>query len=666
MLLLILTIPLFIIVYYYYRRTVPGLPKNRKILLLALRFIAVYILLLLLLNPVISFRRNVTVLPEIVFLTDNSYSMSLLTGEQTKEEIYSEHKAELSDIIKRENYLIKNFTFADGIDGERTSSNLSNTLQDLSERIDFGNVHKIFLLSDGWFRDDRLDIINRFNVPISTIHPEYETDEFDLGINRLIYNQTSYIDDEAVIITEVFAENYTDRGEVSLYLNDRLIDKQTVDFSSESIKQLTFNHTFTLHGLYTMKVEIKAEREGETNLGNNTYPGAIRVLDKRSGIYMLTDNLSWDSRYINRVLRSDDRMDVKLFVVRNNRLFEGRDQIEIQDVFRDHLQLLIIINNGSIRFSTGQIELIERFVGNGGGLLFIGKPEPSLEEIIAAGGSGIDRLFRTTMSFTSEANKYQTFSNVNPANIPPVDHYYVSPKLHPDILARFNNDEQSPAIIYNEYRQGRVLYMPFFNLWRWQMRTEGNQYNEFMHNMVSWLSNPAGIDFFAQTERNSYFLGESVTVTLTALDETLNVHPNLSPRLYLYDEGGELVSEEYLLFEGRNYRIGLPHLESGKYNYTIKDEVTGREAKGDFIISDIDMESRNRGYNYPLLSFISRQTGGEVHRDDDLDSYSIEPAVKRVDTVRYEIPLYRHWLIIALFLVSFCTELYLRKRWGLL
>jgi hypothetical protein len=32
----------------------------------------------------------------------------------------------------------------------------------------------------------------------------------------------------------------------------------------------------------------------------------------------------------------------------------------------------------------------------------------------------------------------------------------------------------------------------------------------------------------------------------------------------------------------------------------------------------------------------------------------------------HRIPLYRKWYIITLFLLSFCVELYLRKRWGLL
>ncbi len=668
MLILFFIIPVIALVYYYYKSTVPVITGRQRTLLRILRFVTIIILLMLLFNPVISFNRNHRYYPDIVFLTDNSLSMDLSVGKETKAKVMDNYSNQLIHVIEDSNFNTHHFTFADGIDGERTGSNISLTLENLTERLSLDNIEKVFLLSDGWFSDEEMDIVNRFNIPITTIHPDYELEDFDLGINRLLYNQIAYTEEEVTIIAEVFADNYTDKGLVSLFLEDELIDTQEVDFSEESFRQVTFDYTFDDPGLYSMYVEIEATDydQEESNLNNNVYPGAIRVIDKRSGISILTDRLNWDVRYINNALSRDDRKEISLFTFHNNRFYEANQSIQFHDIFQDHMQLLVIVNHGDLDFDDDQLQLIDRFVGNGGGLLFVGKPKESLQEIKASTDMGIDRSFRSTISLSSSSDKYQTFNNINADNIPTVNYYYVSTMLHPEILAAFNNEERSPAIIYNQYRQGRVIYMPFFDLWRWQMRAEDDQYNTFMANLSTWLANPAGADFFAQTDKNSYFLGEKVTIKLTALDETLSANPNLNPRLQLFDKDDSLVEEEYMSFANQNYLTAITNLSSGQYTYRIVEETIDKTAEGDFLVSDVHSQGRYRGYNYPLLSFISRQTGGEIIHHEDIDSFTTDAATQKTERVKFEISLYRHWLIITLFLLSFCLEIFFRKKWGLL
>ncbi len=663
----LLLIPALIVVYLYYRRTVPVLPQKRRTLLAILRYIVILIVLLLLFNPIISFHRTATYQPQIAFLFDNSYSMENRIDGQAKKELFAEYQDELRSNAEAAGYDVREFEFAEGIDDGGISANLTTTLQDLSQRADLDDLHQVYLLSDGWFNDPEFGVVDRFNIPINTVHPEIETEEFDLSINRLIYNQTAYTNEEITIIADLLAENFNDMAEVSIYLNDRLLDEKSIDFSERPAQQANFLHLFEEPGLYTIRAEIEHDREeGEVNRDNNIYPGAIRVIEERSGTYIIADNPAWDVMFISSNFNLDERKDTEVFTHRNNRFYIGREQVDDDQIFVDHLQLLVIVNRGGLRFSQAQTELITRFVSNGGGLLLIGKTIPEIQDILPAADSGIDRLFRSTIAVTSQSSQYRSFRDFDPAKIPPVNYYYVDPMVHATVLARFNNDENSPAIIYSEYDQGRVIYMPFFDLWRWQLRVQDSEYDSFISSLASWLANPAGMDFFAQTDKNSYFLGEAVNINLTALDETLNVNPELNPRIILYDEGQAVVSEGFMSFKDGYYRTQKPQLDPGKYRFEITEETTNQQAEGSFVVSEIHADSRHRGFNSPLLQFISNQTGGQALSDDGLNQVVLSQAETQSQRIRVDIPLYRHWLIITLFLGSFCLELYLRKRWGLI
>lgn len=665
----LLLIPALLLVYYYYRQTVPELSKLRRVLLFSLRTIAVLILLVLIFNPILNLSRTISQKPVLLFLEDNSYSMELHAGDKTKMELLDGYRQKLEVEGKSSGYEVKRFSFADGIDGSRSSTSLTKTLQDLSGKTSLQTIDRIVLLSDGWFRDERLDIINRLNIPIWTAHPEYEHDEFDVGINSLFYNPTTYTEDENYVIADLFADNYDGEAELSFYINDELHDKKIIDFREENLQQITFSHTFDEAGLYPIRVEIKAAEDGEHNTGNNTYPGAIRVLDKRSGVYILTDVLNWDVKYLNNALRRDERKDVKVFRSSSSDdqyFFSGREAISYRELYPDHLQMIIIVNYGDLRLSDDHNELLQRFVRNGGGLLHIGKPTGGLSEVLGVRESAIFRTFRSTVSLTPESRKYQTFADVDATSIPTIDYLYIEPMLHAEILAAVNNEERSPAIVYSEYSQGRVITMGFFNLWRWQLRGTGEKYNDFITNVTAWLSNPSENNFFAMSDKNSYFLGETVEIKLTAYDETLSIHQGLNPKLNLYNEEQELVLQDFMTFDNRYYELSLENLIAGNYRYEIIDDKTGNKDEGSFIVSDIDAERRNRGFNYPLLAYISRQTNGSILFEEELPDISFERVFPSIERKRFEIPLYRHWIIITLFLLSFCSELYLRKKWGLL
>ena len=102
------------------------------------------------------------------------------------------------------------------------------------------------------------------------------------------------------------------------------------------------------------------------------------------------------------------------------------------------------------------------------------------------------------------------------------------------------------------------------------------------------------------------------------------------------------------------------------YNYTIFSEKTGQQTSGNFLVTDDNPEARDKGFNQPLLAFISKQTNGKIISTETFPEFSFPKATSKIEELKTELPIYRKWYLIAIFLVCFCTELFLRKRWGLL
>lgn len=651
-----------ILIVWFYKKTIPEIGKGKKYLLIFFRSISIIAVLILLLNPILYFSQKISKKSEIIFLLDISESMNQKKGETNKITALKEFKEKIKEKLISHNYKVSEIEFANGMNGIKSSTNLSKTFEDISKKYGLTDIKSIFLFSDGWFRDENLNILDDVNIPIFTFNPDFEITDFDLEISNLNYNKNAYKNEITPIIANVSALNFNQKAKVNLIINGKISQTKNIDFSNDSFQQIIFEQIFERTGLQPFKVVIKSDIEDEINLANNRFPAAIQVLDNRAKILVISDNLNWDVKFILDAIKKNQRWNSD-FLLKDRTLKKGRKTTDLSENIKETV-VLILINQGFLNLTHIETEIINNFVKNGGGLLLFGKPVTSLNDILPANLSGIASSFKSTFYFTDESKKFQTFEFLeNTDEIPPVDYYYVNAKLQAEILAKIDNDEQSPAILFNVFEKGKVLYFSFNNLWKWQLRN--SDYSDFMTNIILWLSASNTENFISFTDKNSYFEGEKIKITLTAFDEKLAPIPNLTAKLII-KQNDKKVIEEYLLEKGNEYLAEIEDMEKGKYNYTIFAEKTGQQTSGNFLVTDYNPEARDRGFNQPLLAFISKQTNGKIISEKTLSDFTFPRAISKIEELKTELPIYRKWYLIAIFLVCFCTELFLRKRWGLL
>jgi len=660
----ILAIISIILVTLFYKKTTPTLDDWQKVLLIFLRSTAVIVLLLLLLNPIVYYFQSKTNRPVVVVLNDVSASMKQSGNGQKKIDLNNEFRDEIDKDLNLKGYYIASYNFANGLDGEESSTNLSKTFAQVFKKIEAENIQAIVLLSDGWFHDEELDVIEANNIPIFTFDPHFQSEDFDLKITRIEHNKTVYRDEITPIEVDMSSQKYFGKARLELISDNKLLSERRVNFKDKEFQKIVFDTSFSDIGFAPITLKISTDST-EVNTENNLLNSAIQVKRNRSKAILISDVLDWDVKFISSAVNEDQHWECK-YLLKNRSLQDaGKNtslNIEISDV-----NLLTLINNGKLRFSANEVTIIDRFVINGGGLFIVGKPIKELEHISPAAASRIHQTFNSTISLTEQSKQYNTFTAIDKTdlnNIPPVSYYYVNPKIESKILARFNDDERSSAILFSHFGKGKILMFAFHDLWKWQLWNSGNSYNKFIYNIFSWLGQTSSERFYSSLAKNSFFLGEEITIDLHAFDETLSPVTEINAEISVINSESKIIYQGFMLKEDNKYKIKFSDLQSGKYKYIIFDEISKSQSEGEFIISQNSPEYRDTGINLALLSYISNKTNGKLI--DNLNDLNILEAKQEIIKLRSEIPIYNKWYIIAIFLLVFCTELFLRKRWGLL
>ena len=660
--LIVLTV---ILVFYFYRNTVPQLYGWRKKLLIILRCVALIVILILLLNPVLFFIKHTINRSKVIMLNDISDSMNQESGNISKTDALQGFREIVGTDIRSEKYDIVNYAFAGCLGKNTASTRLTPALQEISQKQNLEDVQAIFLFSDGWLKDENLETVIDLNIPIYTVIPDFKINDFDLEITSLRYNKTAYRNELTPIEVNLSSTNFDGNAQVELYIDKKRIKAKNIYFQDIDFLQEFFEISFNETGMRSFEVVVSSDSTNEKNPANNKYTGAIQVLRERSRITIISDKLGWDTKFIINAIQQNPRWEHS-FLLKEKTLKKIRQTVSLKNEIQKTV-MLVLINNNSLQLTPGETEIIKNFVKQGGGLFLMGKPPEDISEILPAVDYGFRTTFESTFSFTDESKKYETFNLEEVrSNIPPVNYYFAKPKLQAKILAKIENEERSPAILFMNYEKGKVLQLTFLNLWKWQLWAKNNKYNQFITNTISWLSRESSERFFAYTNKTSYFSGEKIAVNLTAYDETLSPIYDLNAKLTVFDENRNNVFEEFLLAKDDVYQCEIGFLPSGDYSFQVQDERTGLETKGEFMVTADDPESRDRGFNTSLLAYISEQTNGKLLYPEDMAEFKFPEAQLMSFKKRTEIPVYKKWYLIALFLISFCLELFFRKRWGLL
>ncbi|MEA1973796.1 MAG: hypothetical protein U9N34_10970 [Candidatus Cloacimonadota bacterium] len=648
-----------IVSFLYYKKTVIDLTIFQKFLLLILRFISLFLVGILIINPIINWSTTINKKPVLLVLRDISKSMETEVNKKSKQDYSSEALKQIEHKFKGFEVIQKDF--ADGVSGSKNSTNLSKTLLELKDEIEFENLKQIILLSDGWFKDKEIKIISDLHIPIITIQNPITYKQDDVKIVDVEFNKNTFQNQVIPFKVAINSNMENVNGKLKLYVDDRLVKSQKIAMNSKDYS-IDFDYKFEKTGLFPFKFEFVGNDIKEFNSDNNVFLNAINVRKKKKEILVISDNLNWDLKILTDALSLDRTINHTFLQLRYNGFYQKNMRKELAQFLNRNTDLLIFINSNS---SPKFVKQINKYLDNGGNLLMIGKGITEFQGSQSF-SPNIDQIIEGHIDFTKVAKQFETFRKILEfeKELPPVEFYVSKKKRIAKTLAQSINNK-IPLVLFSRVNQSKVLHFNFYSFWKWKSVLGTSSYNEFVNNLVMWLSTKDSKNYFAYTNKNHYLTGEFVKLSLEPFDEKNNFLLDSNNLLKIYNSRDSLVVQEFLKLKNGSFELIIDNLKSDKYHYTVQEESYDFEDAGDFIISSSTAEDLDIGYNNSMLSYISMLTNGLSYQINDLRNLEIKQYKKRPIKKDFEVEIYKKWWLLAIFLLAFCTELFLRKRWGL-
>lgn len=466
--------------------------------------------------------------------------------------------------------------------------------------------------------------------------------------------------------------------------------------------------------LYTISVPVF---EGEAIVSNNTRQFTMKILRDKVRVLHVTGSPSWDVRFMREFLKEEPTVDlISFYILREvmDRTFSTQDELSLIpfpvnrlfDINRElkTFDLVIFQNFESDIYLTNPryLENIRDYVTEeGGGFMMLGGgrsfssgryQESPVAEILPVGLAAeqpfIEGEFRSFLTPDGERHPITSLSVSDDAAenaaiweaLPELEGFNLNMGLKADAIALAVHPHEAvlgenlPVISVREIGRGRTMAITTDTLWRWSFIQTGkggtsNEYVTFVRNSIRWLTgDPEHRRVAVSVDKSTYQAGETVEARIRALDRNYRPLEDAEIELKIIDsEGNEKDIETFP--EDDAFRASFVPDRDGGYILKTKAFSKGREIGHDqvpFTVEYSAIEFKDPWPDTALMENIAKATGGKFYMLPKIPKPSDIP-VKKAQKIAGKKPIPLWDTLPALLLIAgvFCTEWYLRKRWGL-
>jgi hypothetical protein len=700
-----------------YRSTVPPVPRFYRILLGCLRGSGLFLLFLLLGEPLFTFLSRSVVPPGILVLIDNSRSMALVDGEQPRSDVVRSFlaSAEMKDLSS---VGVVSYALFDGavrpmtrleIDSLRFSGARTNIEAALSwvrqvvarsggsELKALRNLRAIVLVSDGVVTEGAHPAFDapQLGIPVYTVAVGDSLPARDLLVRRVDVNALVYRGSQVPVTVWVRGVGIGEqRVEVVLKSGREELARETLTLTGERTdERVSLGFVADSAGTRRLTASVSPVA-GERTTRNNVYPFSVRVLESRIRLLLLGGGPSADVACVRRAFERDPNIELTTRIQKQEGVFyEGEWS---PAVARDADAVVLVgfpvpaTSQEVLRSLAGALEgkpsvlfVMSRLVDHAK----LRQLERKLSFAVESVGTLETRLFVRIPDEHRSHPLFQLSGGRSLADLvqalPPLfalqGAYRPAPDARVVAVGGSGAGGTKPFLIARSEGRQRSLAVLGYGLWQWDLLRnlpDGSERlaEHLLSNAVRWLT--AVTDerrVRVNPVREVVEGGEPVEFTGEVYDESLLPVSNAEVKVTVEGAGGNVVLSLIPSGNGR-YEGSLPELPEGSYRYeataTRRGEGLGRD-RGDVVVEEGTLEFRETAANPALLRQLAARSGG-VHvgaehpeglaravrnRSDFLPREEV-----RADDLR---PMNLEWFT-AVVVGLFAAEWILRRRAGML
>lgn len=613
---------------YQYLTSVPAWKKRTLILL---RGSALFLLVLLLLNPFMTRDTIEEDKPVISVYLDDSQSIDVTRGEYRGLDTYEpliDQFIEQSD----DTYEYRFYRFSETVEqgNELTGEGPVTNLQRVAEHIaQYENeTTAAVLFSDGIFTQGRnpLFTVQTLSNPVFTVPVGDTTDVQDVLIadtdfNRVVYNNTSQ-----VIRIEVQQEGYRgETAEVRFSENGELLEVKELMFNEDTGSYLTeFEVSYEKPGFYEYNVEIPGLPD-EFTLDNNSAVFSVEVLDIQTKILSLAFEVHPDIASVRRVIASDRQNELVESLYLGSGRYAGANPLELDEVpelivihglpdpdseIYDWLTDQLSVPLVKIALPSTFQKIVTHNYASELGLYSVNNPSAILDI----------HLLQESERFSHPLLEYDP---VDFRRLPPLKTLqgrYQLPVLSQKLLgAEYQRTETDiPVLSAESDNIRRVTLVNAFGWHRYE-QTSNRDISDFFTtlftNIISWTAtSPDQQNLTIETSKPAYTANETVTVRASLLNERNEPETDATIEIQISETDGDEAQTYRMRHTGSgNYEVQPGTFPEGFYSVTATAVKSEREIGSDetrFNVTRSSVELVNTKRNDPLLIQIAERTGG--------------------------------------------------------
>lgn len=645
--------------------------QNKTNWLLAfLRFISVFSLLLLLINPVVSRKVIETNKIPLAIVADNSRSISELKANAVALKLFEKLN---SNSALKEKFEIQSYTFDDtfiagkSLDFKGNQSNIDDVANYLKQ-LNKNTLYPVVLLTDG-----NQTIGNDYAYSFqesTTVFPVVlgdTTATFDLKINQLNANKYAFLKNKFPV--EVFLQyngNKSVSTTFSIEKNGKRVISQAVNFDKKNKAQ-------------SVQILLEAERVGlqkykavlsssvkEKNTYNNSKNFAVEVLDQKKEIAIISDISHPDLGAFKRAIESNAQR--KVTIIKTN---------SISDLKKYNV-LILYQPTASFRkiFEVNKNLKINTFIvtGMATDFNFLNQMQSDLQFKLTNKKEDFSPSFLTDFNLFAQ-------NDIQFSQLPPLENPFgkITEKgsLNTLLTAKVNGIEVgSPILTFSEKGNSRNAYLLGENSWKWRMESfvlnqSYEKYDLFIDKVIQYLTTNSAKKSLLVEHESFYNSGETIEIFAQYFNKSYELEENATLSIYLTNKATKTTKNYNFSKANNGYQAIFDGLTPGNYTFQVKKTTSNASYNGTFEVLDFDVEKQFVNPDVSKLQQLANQNKGKIIFPNQIEKL-IQKLLQENTYLPVEKTIIKNsplidflWLLIII-VVSLSTEWFIRKYNGLL
>lgn len=649
--------------------------KSRlKTVFVFLRFITIFAILLLIINPKFEKTAFYNVKPNLVIAIDNSQSVNHLEQSENALNLLSSLDAN-NDLKEKFNLSFFEFgnelnaTTIDSLTFSKPQTNISKVFNDLGQ-IYSEDISPTILITDGnqtYGYDYEYDL-KSYGQPVYPIILGDTVTYTDLKIQQLNVNKYAYLKNNFPIeIIAIYNGNEAISTELLVSSGNSIVYRQPLNFT-KSNNARTINFTLPANRVgvnsYTARIEAL---ENEKNTINNSKPFAVEVIDQKTNVALISDMVHPDLGMLKKSIESNEQRSVS--IVTPSEFLKTIDNFQLAIIYQPNStfrQAFETIKNSSInKFiiagSKTQWSFLNQVQSN-----YTLDITQQFEDYQATLNPNFTTFIIDDLDFSSFPPLISEFGDINFNTTAEILLYKKVNNTLTDLplLLTFDANSKREAVLLGE------------NIWKWRAQSYLNdksfqQFDNFIGKLVQYLATNKKRSRL-NVDHESFYNGNG-NIIISAQFFNQNYEFDAKASINIITKNKETDDETIVPFilKNNNYQADLSGFSPGTYEYTVRANNGEASLSGLFQILDYNVEQQFLNANVTKLQQLATNSQGSsyfIANTDDLISDLLNDS--RFATIQKSnknvVPLIDFNILLALIALSLSIEWFMRKYNGLI